>query len=262
MFSYANNRMVKMVKSANRTVQILEAVGPSKVGVTHGELTSILSIPKSSLSSLLATLVDRGYLLLDKQARRYFLGPQLLILAGRYLDNLDLVRLGQPIIKGITNLLDESSEIAVKRGPDILIVCKEDCSQPLKMVIQIGDRAPLYATAAGKAILAHLHKDEIEAYLSSLKLKQITPKTITDVKALRRELKAIHSGALAYCREELNEGIVAMAAPIFTLHERIAGSIVVPIPSFRFTPKREREIEKALNRASKSLSYKLGFDKT
>ena len=250
-----------MVKSAERVLQILEAIGPRKDGVSHGELSAALNIPKSSLSSLLSTLTERGYILFGKTARRYFLGSKLLILAGHHLENLDLVRLGQPILRKLTNTLDESTEIAARRGYNILILCKEDCSRSLKMVIQIGDRAPLYATAAGKAILAYLYEDELEAYLESVKLKALAPNTNTITEVLRRELKAIRAGAIAYSREELDEGMMAMAAPIFTLQGRVAGSIVVPFPTSRFTPEREKAITKALRKATERLSYQLGFDK-
>ena len=130
-----------MVKSADRVIQILEAVGMARQGVTHGDLTSALNIPKSSLSSLLATLVDRQYLSLEKSSKRYVLGPQVLVMAGRYLDSLDIVQLGQPLLREITGVTDESSEIAIKRGHDIVIVCKEDSSRPVARVIQIGHRA-------------------------------------------------------------------------------------------------------------------------
>jgi hypothetical protein len=38
-----------MVKSADRVMQILEAIGSSEEGKTHGELSSTLNIPKISL---------------------------------------------------------------------------------------------------------------------------------------------------------------------------------------------------------------------
>jgi DNA-binding IclR family transcriptional regulator len=250
-----------MVKSAERAIQILEAVGSSREGLTHGGLTSGLNIPKSSLSSLLANLVQRGYLILKPYARgyTYVLGPQVLVLAGRYLDRLDIVSIGQPIIKKITTQMDESSEIAVKQGHNIMIVCKEDCSLPLKAVIELGNPAPIYATAAGKAILAHLSEDEIERYFLEVQLKSETPHTITDPRVLREELEKIRAGAIAYSREELNEGIVAMAAPVFNFEGRVHGSIVVPVPTNRFTQEKESETAQILRKAAAEVSYQLGF---
>lgn len=249
-----------MVKSADRVMQILEAIGSSEEGKTHGELSSALNIPKSSLSLLLANLVGREYLSLNGTDKRYTLGPQVLVLAGRYLSSLDIVRLGQPVLKKITRAIDESAEIAIKRGHEIIIISMEDRSQPLSRMIQLGDRAPIYATAAGKAILAHLSDDEIDQYISSVELTAITKATITNPDVLWRQLQAIRSGALARSNEELHEGITAMACPVFDLYGSVVASIVLPIPTIRFTPEKEKNAEKMLRGASIELSHQLGFD--
>jgi DNA-binding IclR family transcriptional regulator len=249
-----------MVKSADRVMQILEAIGSSEEGKTHGELASSLNIPKSSLSLLLANLVDREYISLSGTDKRYILGPQVLVLAGRYLSNLDIARLGQPILRTLTRVIDESAEIAIKRGNEMMIIAKEDCSRPLTRMIQMGERAPIYATAGGKAILAHLPDEEIEQYLSSVELTPITKATITDPEVLRRELNAIRSGALARSHEELHEGITAMASPVFDLHGVVAASIVLPVLTVRFTSDKEKRAEEILRHASIELSHQMGFD--
>lgn len=249
-----------MVKSADRVMQILEAIGSSEEGKTHGELSSTLNIPKSSLSLLLANLVDREYLSLSGTDRRYALGPQVLVLAGRYLSSLDIVRLGQPVLKKITRAIDESAEIAIKRGHEIIIISKEDRSQPLSRMIQLGDRAPIYATAAGKAILAHLSDEDIEQYFSSVEMAPITKATITDPEVLRRQLHAIRSGGIARSNEELHEGITALACPVFDLYGSVVASVVLPIPTIRFKPEKEENAEKILHSASLELSRQLGFD--
>ena len=115
-----------MVKSADRAMQILETIGSSEEGKTHGELASSLHIPKSSLSLLLANLLDRQYLSMNGPDKRYVLGPQVLVLAGRYLSSLDIARLGQPVLRKVTRVIDESAEIAIKRGNEMMIIAKED----------------------------------------------------------------------------------------------------------------------------------------
>ena len=250
-----------MVKSAYRVTQILEAVASSGRGLRHADLAAILNIPKGSLSLLLADLEAQEYLALREEGvRRYVLGPQILVMAKHYLSSLDLVRLGQPILKDLVASTGECAEIGIRRGAEILMVCREDCSRPLRSVIQIGDRAPLYATAAGKAILAHLPIDEIEGYLSTVKLKSLTRKTITKRNLIQKELKAIRAGAMAYSREEHNEGVMAIGHPVFDFNGLVAGSIVVPMPTIRFNVKKAQKIEVLLREACARLSRNLGYD--
>jgi len=248
-----------MVKSAERVIQILEHIGTETAGTTHGELTIALEIPKSSLSALLSNLVYREYLSFDKQSKHYHIGPQVLTLAGKYLAGLDTIKTAQPFVKELMTITEESTEFAVKKGTDIQILCKEDCLLPLQRVIQLGELSPIYITAAGKAILAFLSEEEINEYLSSAKMTSHTEKTITDPEKLRKQLNEVRRDGLAYSFEERIEGISAIAAPVFDMHGSVVGSLVVPTPTFRFTPEKKEKVEKALRDISKRLSHQLGY---
>lgn len=249
-----------VVKSADRVIQILETIGLDSGGSTHRDLWEGLGIPKGSLSPLLSNLIERDYVTFDAATKRYCLGPRLLVLTGRYLSTIDLVRIGIPILRELVAEVNEDGELAVKKDTDILILHKEDCSRPFKYSIAIGDRGPMHATAAGKAILAYLPDDELSRYLSLVKLAPITKNTITNRQTLLRGLKDIRSTGLAYGRDELYEGVSAIATPIFNLHRSIAGSIVVTLPSTRFKAERRRIIEPSLRRAAAEISRRLGFD--
>jgi IclR family KDG regulon transcriptional repressor len=252
--------MMAVVKSADRVIQILETIGLDSGGSTHRDLWEGLGIPKGSLSPLLSNLIERDYVTFDAASKRYRLGPRLLVLTGRYLSTIDLVRIGIPILRELVAEVNEDGELAVMKDTDILILHKEDCSRPFKYSIAIGDRRPMHATAAGKAILAYLPDDELSRYLSLVRLAHITKNTITNRQTLLRGLKDIRSTGLAYGRDELYEGVSAIATPIFNLHRSIAGSIVVTLPSGRFKAERRRIIEPRLRRAAAEISRQLGFD--
>ena len=251
-----------MVKSADRSFQILEFISVAKEGRSHKDLSQSLSIPGSSLSALLSTLVSREYLNFDPVSRRYSIGPEILHLAGRYLANYDIVQLGSPILRMLVTSTRESALIAIRRQNNIQIVSKELCSESIQQVIDVGERAPLYATAAGKTILAYFGAEELKSYLSAVKLKALTPYTITNKKVLMQQLKQVSAGAIAYSLRENDEHIIAMAAPIFDLHHRVAASITVPVPVVRFSSEKEKIIVPALREAAESLSRQLGFQRS
>jgi IclR family KDG regulon transcriptional repressor len=249
-----------VVKSADRAFQILEAVGLKSTGITHGELSKALGIPKGSLSYLLSNLVDRDYVTFDRLSKLYMLGPKLLALTGRYLSSLDLVRVGRPILRELVGEINEDTELAVMKGIEILFLYKEECSQPLKFSIAIGERAPVYATSAGKAILAYLPEGEASKYFAKAKLAPITEKTITDPEALKQELQDIRSKGLAYGREEFHQGISAIAAPVFNLYGDVIGSAVVTLPGIRFNSEQKQFIEPRLLTAAANISRQLGYE--
>ena len=249
-----------VVKSADRAFRILEAVGSRSNGITHGELSKVLGIPKGSLSYLLSNLMDRDYLTFEKQSKLYMLGPQLLVLTGRYLSNLDFVRVGRPILRQLVGEINEDAELAIMKDDEILFLYKEECSQPLKFSIAIGERAPIYATSAGKAILAYLSPAEVSRYLEAVRLAPITESTITDGETLKRELQEIRSKGLAYGREEFHQGISAIAAPVFNVYGDVIGSAVVTLPGVRFNTEQKRSIEAKLLKAAREISRKLGCE--
>jgi DNA-binding IclR family transcriptional regulator len=247
------------VKSADRVLQIFEVIGSNETGMSHGEISKTLGIPKGSLSFLLSNLVERDYLTLDRSSKVYTLGPRLLVLTGRYLSRLDIVREGRPVMHQLVKEINEDIELAIVKGNEVLFVYKEECSKPLKYSVEIGDRAPLYATASGKAILAYLPEDEVSGYISSTALTPLRKNTIIDEKALRRELEDIRSRGLAYSREEFQQDISAIAAPIFNLYGTVVGAIVVTLPTIRFNTEHRRFIEPRLVGAAEKISRQFGF---
>jgi DNA-binding IclR family transcriptional regulator len=218
----------------------------------------MLRIPKSSLSSLLANLQNRDYLSLDTSNKRYTLGPKILFLAGRYLSNTDIVQLGRPVIDMLVVQTEESAGLTIKKGNEILTVYNKNSPLPIIRSLQIGDRAPIYATAAGRVFLAYLPDAEIDHYLATADMKPITPKTITEPGQIWREINAIRHSGVAYCREEFHEGSTAMAAPVFDMHGMPIASIHVVAPSTRMNARKEKIIADALRQSTKELSYRLG----
>ncbi len=140
-----------VVKSADRVVRILEAIASGDGGLTHGELSRMLGIPKGSLSSLLSNLVDRGYLAFDPLGKLYTLGSEILVLTSRYLNSLDIVSTGRPIVHNLVLEMNEDAEIAVQRGDRVVFLYKEESSRPVKYSIAPGELAPLFATSPGNA---------------------------------------------------------------------------------------------------------------
>lgn len=111
-------------------MKILETVCNNKDGLTKKDISELLQIPKSSLSAILTNMTDREYLLRDQWTKRFVLGPQVLILAGGYLGNQDVVGQGPPLVSKLTREAGESGALAIPVGWDALLVYKEDCLQP------------------------------------------------------------------------------------------------------------------------------------
>lgn len=236
----------------------MEVVGASKRGLKHGEIAHALEIPKSTLTKIITDLLEKEYLEIDQVSKTYTIGPQLIVLVNSYVGNLDIVKAAQPIIYDAMTKTGESASLFIKKGNRGLVVCKENSSLVVMAMLNIGVSVPLYATAGGKAILAFLSDKEIDTYLDTVKLTPLTPTTITDPRKLRQELMDIRKSGLAYNDGEQFEDLVAIAAPVFGLYNKVIASISLPFPKSRFNSQKKKLIEKTLRDSSAKISRKFG----
>ena len=185
------------VKSAMRTLDIVEYVVARDAPVVAQEIAGALAIPVSSLSYLLTTLVDRGYL--AREGRRYTPGPGLERLNTRA-HGFSLEDRAAPLVRALRVQLNETTSFFVRRDWDVEALVTVTSEHALRYAVQIGTRTPMHGFAAGKAILAALPDAEIDAYLDATKRAAFTPATITAAKALRAEIATIRRTGIARTR--------------------------------------------------------------
>jgi IclR family KDG regulon transcriptional repressor len=258
-----------IVRGVDRITRIVRAIGETKQGLTNSDLSKSLNLPKSTLSKLLNSLASFDWLAFDAVTKRFKLGPLLLFLGGRYLEHLELVQLGQRFLNQLKEDTGETSAMEVPNGQEVVMVARvfaedtrignEKFSGEVQRLTELGQRAPFYATAAGKCVLAYRTDSEIKSYIQSINLVAITKDTITDPERLLKELRDIRKTGLAYNYRELNSHTIAIASPVFDLYRRVIAALAVVTPDFRFDKRKRQDVQKAVRRASIGFSKLLGY---
>lgn len=238
------------VKSALRTLDILELVARQGRPLAAHEISTTLGIPVSSLSYLLSTLVDRGYL--DRDRRHYRLGAAVGRLAPVEVAP-SLAERVTPIVRALTRELNETAGFFVLRDFEIEAVAREIGSHALRYSLEVGQRAPLHAFAAGKAILSTLPKRELDAYFRTVERKAFTPRTIQDEASLRAALDEIRREGIARTRGEHTPGIVGIARAAF-IDGVAVGAFSVAVPTARHNAAIDRRVVQLLIRAESLLA--------
>jgi len=248
-----------MTKSAIRALQLLELLAEGGRPLSHAEICDALAVPKSSLTDLLAAMMARHYISrAGDTGERFTLGPGVLPLAGALLRQTDIVVLAQPVLASLVLKTGESAALVVRSSDEALVIARVASHHPVAYAVQIGNRAPLYATAAGKALLAATPDPERERYLKSHPLKALTVHTITDRDILRQQLNAIAAGAVAIGREELFEGVVTLALAVHDANGHAVASLSIGMPVMRFNSDKQRLVEDILRQAASDVSTSLG----
>jgi IclR family acetate operon transcriptional repressor len=233
------------VKSALRTLDIIEYVVARGAPAVAQEIASALLIPVSSLSYLLATLVERGYL--AREGRNYMPGPGLQRLQARTEPSLeDRVA---PLVKALRVQLNETVSFFVRDGWQLQTLVTESSAHALRYAINVGARAPLHALAAGKAILAALPDAEVERYLAETHRESFTEATIVDAKALRAQVVQIRRSGLARTHSEFSVGIEGLARAV-VMGGEVMGALAVAIPAVRFDAEVEARAGQLLERTA------------
>jgi IclR family transcriptional regulator, acetate operon repressor len=238
------------VKSATRTLDILEFVVAHGRPVSAVEIATALGIPISSLSYLLGTLVERGYL--ARAGRLHSPGPALARLATPG-PAAGLAERVAPRIRAMSAQLNETAAFFVRHGHEMEAIASETSAQALRYTVEVGRPLPLHAFAAGKAILATLSEAELAAYFAQADLAAYTPDTVTDEARLRAELKAIGPLGIARTAEEFTPGIIGLGRAVVSLDGTLIGAVSVAIPAARANAELEERAAQLLARAADAL---------
>jgi DNA-binding IclR family transcriptional regulator len=232
------------VKSAARTLEVLEALAAAPQRRSLVELARALGIPKSSLHGILRTMMRRGWVEADPTGTRFGLGVRALQVGAAYLESDDATRLLADVLDALATQFGETVHLGRLDGPHVVYLAKRESVHPLRLYSAIGRHLPAHATALGKALLAE-HPDEAVDRLLNWPLPALTAHTVTDPSALHAELAMIRERGHAVDREENTEGMVcfAMAVPLQT---PATDAISISVPVVRLDAGSQERIVAAL----------------
>ncbi|ADZ70904.1 IclR family transcriptional regulator [Polymorphum gilvum] len=238
---------VRKVKSADRTLDLLELLAHAPAAMSAAALSDALGIPKSSLFHLVGTLTERRYLtLVDGKA--YRLGPMIAELARGVEPDRHLARLVEPVLEELCAAINESCAFNVQRGDDVEVVATRAGRQALTYTMQVGDLAPLYAVSGGKIMLAYKDQAWLDGYLKRVRFEKFTPNTIQSHERLLREIERARVEGFGFVEEEFTHGIVGIAAAV-RQGDSVVGALNVAVPSPRFDSQKASQIRQQLRGA-------------
>lgn len=245
-----------MEKTLLKGIQVLEALSSSSAPRGVSELAAELGITKANAHRLLRTLVEAEYVVQDEASGRYALSLRMWEKGVAALSGLELGDVVRPRLRELCEESDESVQLAVLQGTDIVYIDKADSRHPLRATTTVGSRIPAYSVSTGKALLA------FNAGGARLRfpLKRFTPSTIVTREQLDKELAQIVRDGYAINRGEWRDGIWGIAAPIRDVHGTVVAAVDVWGPELRFrgaaTPRLARQVVACAAVISRALGYR------
>jgi DNA-binding IclR family transcriptional regulator len=250
----------ELLSSVARTMSILEILGRADT-LSLTEIAEGSGLHKSTAFRFVQTLLQLGYIFRDEANDRYGLSLKLNALAGTRSGSRDILRYASSALESLSRETGETVHLAVLEDGDLIYLRKIESNRVLRVVTMtssVGGGAPMYCTGLGKAVLAFFSLQEQERYIAHQVFTRFTARTITDGPALLGELALIREQGYAFDRQEHEEGVVCVAAPIFGSGQLPLGAISVAGPSVRMGEEELRRYTALILEASREISAKLG----
>jgi IclR family KDG regulon transcriptional repressor len=245
------------VKSATRVMQILDLLRDHPRGLTISEVSKLLGLPKSSTHDLLHSMNQENYLHMN--GSRYSLGLKVFEIGLAAARSSELIQFARPAMKWIGEELNESVQLAILDGTEVVYLSKMQFRKEIKLDSKAGDRLPSYATGLGKAILSTIPKSEVQARFLETKFERFTPRTITSLNNLTEHLDRIRTKGYAEDHGEYSKGVFCYAMPVRDSRDQTLGAMSVSLPGEPETQVRREKILQLLGEATTTLTRKFRF---
>lgn len=232
------------VQSIERAFAVLGTLANGPIGVT--EVAERTDLPKSTAARLLASLAREGVVEQVPGDTAYRLGPRLATLASGVMPNRSLSMLARPSLAALADSAGEAAGLAIPDGDVAHYIDQVDTPKAVSIRDWTGSRIPLHAVSSGQVLLAFRPATSLQRYLGK-PMERFTDRTIVTADALLERLRAIRRDGYTWAREEFDEGISSVAAPIADANGEVIAAVHIHGPSYRFpVPGTERAMAEAV----------------
>ncbi len=246
-----------VIRSVDRAVAILDLLAQD--GWRAGaEVARELGVHRSTALRLLGTLERHALVERDPRTAKYRLGRRLPQLARVVTGELDLRHVARPVCESLGAASGETVTLDVLDGDEIVPIEQSTGSTAFVSVNWLGRRTPVHCTASGKIILAFA-AEPVRQRLLAKPLVPLTPRSITEVAELEKQLAAAREGGFARTFEELEVGLDAIAAPVFSSDGEVVAAIDVSGPAHRLQTGGGPDLVGLTREAAADLSRRLGY---
>ncbi len=141
------------VQSVERAFTVLRCLAGGPAGVS--ELAARTKLPKSTVSRLLATLVEIGAVE-QLASGLYRVGDAVLDIAAGATPGRHLVAVARPSLTELVDALGEDAGLSVLDGVDVYYLDQVRADVPVRLRDWTGERVPAHCVSSGLVLLAHL----------------------------------------------------------------------------------------------------------
>ncbi len=253
-----------MNKTVERTVQILEylARASKNGGVGISAVSREFDIPKSSVSDILYSLLELGFIEYENEMMKTFkLGEGAVRFGLGALEQYDLKNIIHPELIKLHKQTGYTAFAGIRTDSDVTYIDKVEGASAIRFAIGAGSTRPLHLTAIGKALLAGFDNDSVIDIMGDSCYVTHTSNSICNVRRLLREMDKVRKNGYALENFEDNDYTYSIAAPIFDIKNKVCAAVCISLLASDITEEQIAELTHTVSSAAKRISESLGCTK-
>lgn len=223
------------------------------------ELAESAGMSASKAHFYLVSFRRIGLVYREESTGRYGLGPYAAQIGLVALNRMDVVALSKEPMQQLVGKTGEVAFLSVWGNHGPCIVSKVDGPRFVPMVLRVGYTLPLLDTATGRVFLAFMPKEATAGVLEKERQEKTArrrPQSSANIQAIA---EAVRAQRLARNDSTVNEGFVAISAPVFDCTGGICAAITLIGPAGLMDDDHEGQNGHALTETATQVSRLLGF---
>ena len=250
-----------VIKSLSRGLTALELV--LEQSATPQSLAKALDVDRTTAYRILNTLSAHGFVLRDPLDDQYVINVRKVFgFAHSMVGKLHFPTLAAPYLQRLRQETGEAASLAVLQDAEVVYVNHLPSEEAITVAPMLGVRRPVYVSAVGKAICAHLSRDDQERLFDLIDWQPLTGKTICNSGDFHVELELTRGRGYAVDDEETFDGVRCVAAPVRNHGDEIIAAMGISGPATRLTPSRLHQYGAFVRELSHDFSVSLGAPNT
>jgi IclR family acetate operon transcriptional repressor len=217
------------VKTAGRTLEIFEAFAERREPLSLSEIGRALNAPLSSSLYLVRALEGRGYLYTLTERRQIYPTRKLFDIGREIMVREPGMEQIEPVLITLRDKTEETVILGKRQGNRVVYLMVLEGTQTVRYTARTGELKPLHSSSVGKALLSALNPADRLKIVSKLSLDPVTRNTITDRKALLKDLERAAARGYSETRGENVVDVMAIAKPVWLGKELYAVAIAGPL---------------------------------
>ncbi len=244
-------------RTVDRALDILLCFTQDEPNLTLTQISERVGLNKTTVYRLLNTLESKRFIQ-HVEDGSYRLGLSLVRLGSMVVKSNNIYHQATPYMERLQAEFRETVDLAILDGADVVYLQVIESPHRVKMATAPGERLPASCTASGKAILAFLPDDQVQAVLKR-GTRKYTDCTQTSIPKIREDLRKTRERGFAISEQEFEVGINAVAAPILDAQHYPLAAMAIVGPDFRFSSEQLVQASKALCAATEAIAAAAGI---